>query len=200
MFLLLPSGVIAMILAVPIIRVVFERGQFDPYSTAITAGALGYSAIGLWAFGGMKITVSVFHALQDTRTPVKVAGFCLVLNLILNFILMYPLKVSGIALASSLSGIVSFCLLLFILHRKIGGLLGVMVDFFWRMTVPLLVLAVITLRTYNTIPIENAWVKLGVTILIGMVSFLGTAWIFRIEPAVVLWQWVDTKVLKGEEK
>jgi putative peptidoglycan lipid II flippase len=196
LFMLLPSSVLTLVLAVPIIRVVFERGKFDPYSTAITAGALACSAIGLWAFGGMKITVSAFHALQDTKTPVKIASLGLVMNLALNFALMYPLKVSGIALASSVSGIINFYLLLYLLHKKIGGLFGVMLDFFWRMAVPLMLMAVITLRTYNTVPIDNPWFKLGMTMSVGMLCFLGAAWIFKIEPAVVLFRWLGGKIMQ----
>jgi putative peptidoglycan lipid II flippase len=198
LFMLLPSSVLAMVLAAPIVRAVFERGQFDPYSTAITAQALGYYAVGLWAFGAMKITVSTFHALQDTRTPVKIAGVGLLLNLILNFALMYPLKVGGIALASSLSGIIGFLMLFYLLHKKIGGLAPEIIDFFWKMSVPLCVLAVVTLKAYNTAPIENLWVKLGVVMVVGILSFLGVAWIFKIESAVVMWRWAGERMGRKE--
>ena len=200
LFMLLPSSVFAMILAVPIVRVVFERGQFDPYSTAITATALEYYAIGLAAFGAMKVTVSAFHALQDTRTPVKTAGIGFLLNVILNFALMYPLKVGGIALASSISGIASFIILFYLLHKKIGGIAGEIMDFFWKMSVPLLVLAVVTLEVYNTVSIENAWVKLTMVMAVGVISFLGAAWIFKIEPAVAMWRWVGAQVLNMKDR
>ena len=194
LFMLLPSSVLAMVLAVPIVRVVFERGQFDPYSTAITAQALAYYAIGLWAFGAMKITVCTFHALQDTRTPVKIASVGLLLNLILNFALMYPLKVGGIALASSLSGIIGFLILLYLLNKKIGGLAPEIIDFFWRMSVPLLFLAVVTLKVYNTVPIENAWLKLSLVMVVGVLSFFGAAWIFKVEPAAVCVNWLMKEI------
>lgn len=196
LFMLLPCGVLSMILAVPITRAIFERGQFDPYSTMITAGALSYYSIGLWAFGGSKIVVSAFHALQDTRTPVKMAMLALVLNIVFNALLMYPLKVSGIALASSLSAIISFGMLVYLLHRKIGGIMDIMVDFLLKMTVPLAVLAVVTLRVYNAMALENIWFKLVSVMTLGMFSFLGIAWMFRIEPAVVLLRWVGNKITK----
>lgn len=196
LFVLLPCSVVLMILAVPIIRIIFERGEFDPYSTAITAGSLSYYAIGLWAYGGTKITVCAFHALQDTKTPVKIAGLGLGLNIILNGLLMFPLKVSGIALASSLSAILSFGAMFYLLHRKIGGLLDVVVDFLWRMAVPLLILAVVILRTNNIFLIDNLWFKLTVALLLGILSFLGISWMFRIEPAVILWRWVGMKIIR----
>jgi|CXWL01.1.fsa_nt_gi putative peptidoglycan lipid II flippase len=193
LFMLLPSSVLAMVLAVPIVRVVFERGQFGQHSTMITADALGYYAIGLWAFGAMKITVCTFHALQDTRTPVKTAGVGLLLNLILNFVLMYPLKVGGIALASSLSGIAGFLMLFYLLHKKIGGLASEIIDFFWKMSVPLLILAIMTLWVYNIVLIENLWIKLGVAMVAGILSFLGAAWIFKIEQAVACVNWLSKR-------
>lgn len=196
LFVLLPCSVVLMILAVPIIRVIFERGEFDPYSTAITSGALSFYAVGLWAYGGMKITVCAFHALQDTKTPVKIAALGLVLNIFLNALLMFPFKVNGIALASSLSAIVSFLSLLYLLHRKIGGLLDVIFDFLWRMAVPLLVLTVVVLRTNNIFIVDHVLFRLAVSLLLGMISFLGISWIFRIEPAVLLWRWLEIKVFQ----
>lgn len=196
LFLLLPSGVLAMILAVPIVRVVFERGQFDPYSTAITATALGYYAIGLWAFGGTKIIVSTFHALQDTRTPVKIAGIGLLLNVVLNFALMYPLKVGGIALASSLSGISSFLILFYLLNKKVGGLADEIGRFFIRMSVPLCAMAAATLVTYNEIRLENLWIKLGVVTVMGASAFLITSWAVKMEQAVTCVNWLIKEIKK----
>ncbi|MBI3314607.1 MAG: polysaccharide biosynthesis C-terminal domain-containing protein, partial [Candidatus Omnitrophica bacterium] len=90
-----------------IIRLAFQRGSFDAYSTQITSQALIFFALGLPFYGISRIFVSAFYALQDTKTPVKVAALCLVINVVLNFILMYPLKIGGIALASSISGLVN---------------------------------------------------------------------------------------------
>lgn len=195
LFLLLPSGVLAMVLAVPIVRVVFERGLFDPYSTAITADALKYYGIGLASFGAMKITVSAFHALQDTRTPVKIATVGLALNIVLNFLLIYPLKVGGIALASSLSGTASFLLLLYLLHKKVGGIAGDVFQFLWRMIVPLAILALTAQQGFNTINIENGWIKIVVVATVAAVGFFGAACVFRVTPAIAIAGWVKAKMI-----
>ena len=78
------------LLSNPIIRLLFERGEFNQYSTTITSSALLFYSIGLMSFGGIKILVTAFHAMQDTKTPVKVAAVCLAINAALNFILMAP--------------------------------------------------------------------------------------------------------------
>lgn len=121
-FILVPSTVGLAVLREPITRVLFQRGAFTAYSTAITADALFYYALGLLACGGIKILVSAFYAMRDTMTPLKTAGISLAVNIALNLILMYPLKVGGLALATSLSAFCNFFILYAMLERKVGGL------------------------------------------------------------------------------
>jgi putative peptidoglycan lipid II flippase len=120
-FIMFPTSIITMLLSVPLIRVLFQRGQFDEYSTAITAGALLFYCIGLFSFGAIKIMVTAFHAMQDTRTPVKVAAICLLINAALNFLLMWSMKVSGITLASSVAATVDFMILFSVMEKRLGG-------------------------------------------------------------------------------
>jgi putative peptidoglycan lipid II flippase len=151
-FIMLPMTVFLVVLAEPLVRVVFQRGAFDAYSTAVTASALVFFATGLMGYGGIKILVSAFHALQDTRTPVKIALVSLVVNALFNVALMFPLKVAGIALASALSSVVSVTLLLKFLSRRIGGFEGRFKGFFGR-----LALAGIA----ETVSVWGLWQALG---------------------------------------
>jgi putative peptidoglycan lipid II flippase len=66
--------------------------------------------------------VNSFYSLQDTLTPVKTAGASLVVNTILSVILMWPLKLGGLALATYIAGIFNFFLLFSILQKRIGGI------------------------------------------------------------------------------
>src|SRR5476651_1116808 len=111
MLVLIPTAAGMVIFSHWIVRIVFERGAFDAYSTEVTSQVMFYAALGLPFFGASKILVSAFYALQDTKTPVKAATACLVINAVLNAVLMFPLKIGGIALASSIAGAVN-CLLL----------------------------------------------------------------------------------------
>ena len=120
MLILIPSAVLMVIFSNFIIHIVFQRGAFDAYSTAVTSKVLLFSALGLPFFGATRILVSAFYALQDTKTPVKIATICLVVNAILNGILMFPLQVGGIALASSIAGAVNCFLLTKELDKKIN--------------------------------------------------------------------------------
>ncbi|MBF0504212.1 MAG: murein biosynthesis integral membrane protein MurJ [Candidatus Omnitrophica bacterium] len=119
MLILIPTALVMAIGSRWIIHIVFQRGAFDAYSTNITSQVMFYAALGLPFFGASRILVSAFYALQDTKTPVKTATACLVINAVLNAILMFPLKVGGIALASSIAGMVNCLLLWTALKKKI---------------------------------------------------------------------------------
>jgi len=121
-FIMFPSSILMIILSEPVVRVLFQRGQFDAYSTGITSFALVFYSLGLFSFGGSKILTTSFYALKDTSTPVKVAAGCLVLNAVLNFVLMGPLKIGGIALASSIASATGYFVLFYLIERKIGDL------------------------------------------------------------------------------
>jgi len=121
-FILLPSSAGLIALSVPITRTLLERGAFGAYSTAITASALFFYAFGLLAYGVIKILVGGFYSMQDTKTPVKIAAISLVINIILNAILMFPLKVGGLALATSISGIFHASMLFLILRHRVETL------------------------------------------------------------------------------
>ncbi len=117
---MLPATAGFLVLSSDIVRILFERGAFTEYSTTITAGALFYYSLGLFSYAGIKIMVSTYYSLGDTVTPVKTAGACLVLNLVLNLILMWPLKLGGLALATSLAATANFMTLYLIFCRRIG--------------------------------------------------------------------------------
>ncbi|OGX21773.1 MAG: murein biosynthesis integral membrane protein MurJ, partial [Omnitrophica WOR_2 bacterium RBG_13_44_8] len=119
---MLPASIGFMVLAQPIIRILFEHGKFDFYSTQMTSDALFFYSIGLFAYGSTKILQSCFFALKDTATPAKVSTLALIINIILNSILMFPMKLGGLALATSISGIITFLILFLLLKKKIKGL------------------------------------------------------------------------------
>lgn len=112
-------SLIFLVFAPWIIKVVFMRGAFGAYSAQITSEVLFYSAIGLPFYGMSRILASSFYALQDTKTPVKAAFICLGINVVLNFMLMFPLKIGGIALASSIASIANAWILWTQLNKKL---------------------------------------------------------------------------------
>ena len=116
---MMPASVIFMVLARPLITTLFGGGRFDAYSSEMTAQALFFYSIGLVAYAAVKIVQSCFFAMKDTVTPTKVSALALGLNILLCAVLIFPLKIAGLALATSLSGIISFFVLFFMLVKRV---------------------------------------------------------------------------------
>jgi putative peptidoglycan lipid II flippase len=123
-FITFPAMMGLILFRVPIVHLLFEHGEFGRVATLGTASAVLFYSIGLWAFAGIRIVVPVFYSLQDTKTPVNIGLIAMVANILLNLILMRPLQHGGLALATSLSAIINFSLLLYILRKRIGRVDG----------------------------------------------------------------------------
>jgi putative peptidoglycan lipid II flippase len=120
-FMIAPAMVGLILLCVPIVHLFFEHGRFTAADTQGTAAAVLAYAVGLWAFAGVRIVVSAFYSLQDTRTPVLVAAVALAANIALSLLLMGPLRHAGLALATALSAILNMGLLVVFLARRLGA-------------------------------------------------------------------------------
>lgn len=122
-FVTLPAAAGLIAVSVPVFSLFFQRGEFDYETTVNTALALQFYALGLWAIGGVKIIVPAFYAMQDMKTPVKAAFFAFIANIILSLVLMGPLKHGGLALATSLSSLLNFIVLLVIIRKRVGAII-----------------------------------------------------------------------------
>ncbi|MGL6107508.1 murein biosynthesis integral membrane protein MurJ [Romboutsia sp.] len=118
--LVLPIVVGCMILAVPIVRILFERGAFDAQSTMWTATSLKLFSLGLLASAVRDVLYRAFYSMSDTKTPMINGSIALTMNIVFNLILIKPLGYKGIALSTSLSSMLTVVLLLFSLKRKFG--------------------------------------------------------------------------------
>ncbi|MBW1956480.1 MAG: murein biosynthesis integral membrane protein MurJ [Deltaproteobacteria bacterium] len=121
-FITLPAMTGLIVLREPIIAALFERGAFGPESTRLTAVALLYYGMGLWAFSAVRVVVSAFYALQDTKTPVWTAVVSVLANMGFGILLMGPMGHGGLALATSLASMVNLGLLLRALRGRLGAL------------------------------------------------------------------------------
>jgi len=116
------AGLIA--LAVPIVELLFQRGQFLPADTAATAAAVVFYAPGLVGYSAVKIAAPSFYALRESRVPVMVSIATMLLNVVLNLALVRAIGFRGLALGTALASIVNAVLLLWLLRRRIGGIDG----------------------------------------------------------------------------
>ena len=121
LFITLPASVGLIILRRPIIEVLFQSGKFDAQSTALTAWALMFFAVGLSAFSMVKIVVQAFYVLHDTWTPVVIGVLSLLMNIACNFLFFNWLQNGGPALATSLAAFFDIFALLFIFRMRYGS-------------------------------------------------------------------------------
>lgn len=109
LFLTIPAMVAFLVIAEPVVQVLFERGEFTAQNTLATSYALMAYALGLPAFVMVKIFTPAFFAQGDTKTPVRIAIYALILNVILNVFFVFLFQNMGImphiglALATSIS-------------------------------------------------------------------------------------------------
>jgi putative peptidoglycan lipid II flippase len=120
-FLLIPASAISAVLAEPIVRLVYQRGEFEPDQTPVVAGALAAFSLGL-AFNGMMLLLNrAFFGLQSPRVPTLVAAGNLALNVVL-YVALYRVGVWGVPLAISIANIAGAAALLLLLRRRVGRL------------------------------------------------------------------------------
>jgi putative peptidoglycan lipid II flippase len=117
-----PVTVTFMMLKLPIIRLLFQRGEFNIVSTQATAVALFYYSIGIFALATNYVIIKAYYALQDTKTPVRIGIGAIILNILLNFILIRFLGHGGLALATSIAAILQMIILFVILTGMVKGL------------------------------------------------------------------------------
>jgi putative peptidoglycan lipid II flippase len=190
LFLLLPATVGLVVLSDPIVRVLFVRGAFDAGdSLRATSQVLALSALGLCAYGGVKVVVQVFYSLKDTATPVRVGVLSLLCNIVLNLLLMGPLGAGGLALATSLASAINVSVLLHLLRKRIGRVRGAqLLAAGLRMLVASLVMGAAcagvyaalgsTLSEERLVPLA---LRLSAAIGAGLVTYFGLAAILRME-------------------
>ena len=123
-FVTIPAAVGLLVLRVPLIQALFERGKFQDSSTEAVALALMFYAPGLVAHSAIEIVTRAFYALHDTRTPVYIGVVAMIANLLLSLSLIGPMQIAGLALANSIAAFVEMTLLLWFLRPRVGGLGG----------------------------------------------------------------------------
>jgi putative peptidoglycan lipid II flippase len=119
-----PATVGLVVLAEPIIGLLFEHGRFAASDTAATAQALVFYAPGLIGYSAVKIAAPTFYALHESRTPVIVSAATVGLNVALNLVLVRLMGYRGLAFGTAIAAIFNAGSLLLILRRRLGGIDG----------------------------------------------------------------------------
>ena len=118
LLLTLPACAALMVSATPIIRALLQHGAFTAEDTIGSARALAAFSLGLPAYVLIKVLTPGFYARSDTKTPVRIALVAMLVNLIGNLILIWPMAHIGLALSTAISAWVNAGLLYWVLHRR----------------------------------------------------------------------------------
>ncbi len=122
LFIAIPAAIGLLVLRVPLIQLLFQRGAFADTSTELVATALGFYALGLIGHSGIEILTRAFYGMHDTRTPVLLGVVSLMLNLILSLSLIGPLQIAGLALANTIAALTEMTLLSIVLRKRLNGI------------------------------------------------------------------------------
>jgi putative peptidoglycan lipid II flippase len=118
MLLCLPAALALSAAAYPLVLALFQGGNFTTEDAAISATVLSIIVLGLPAYVLVKVLTPGFYSRQDTATPVKTAVFVLVANIALNFLLIPPFGIAGLAAAMAIASWLNCVILYIILHRR----------------------------------------------------------------------------------
>lgn len=190
MLLTIPSAIGLVILAEPIIGLIYQHGRFTADATAHTAEALRFYAIGLVGYSAVKVLAPAFYALDKRNLPMLVSLGSIAVNFCLNWFFTFHLQLGhrGLALSTSLVAITNF-LLLYILMRRLSGRLetGLMIRTLAKLLIAGALLAAICLVAQHFIFFSNVDATslrkvfgLVGTIAVGGAAFFGAAYLLQV--------------------
>lgn len=174
----IPAGAALIILAMPLMLVIFQRGAFSVDTAYMASLSLMAYATGLFGFMLVKIFAPAFYSRQDTRTPVKYGIITMAANMVFNLILAIPFGYVGLAMATAISGIMNAVLL----YRRLAflGVYKIPKDTWWFLakiafSTSVMVIAVIA-YSHDLAWIDSSFSQrveyLCITIGIGLVAYM----------------------------
>lgn len=194
LFLVFPTSVLLLVLRIPVVRLAFGAKLFDWEATILTGKTLAAFAISIFAQSGVQILARAFYAMHDSKTPVIVGIFSVVLNIIFSVVFVYFLKfpIWSLGISTSIASIINVLVLLFSLDRKVKGfdrnlLFSSPIKIFFAsvitgacLYVPMKLLDQLVFDTTRTI---NLIILTGVVSIIGFSVYLLLAVILKITEA-----------------
>ena len=181
MILIIPATFGLMLYSYPITKLIYARGAFSTQALDMTSGALFYYSIGIFGYALRHVLFKVFYAMQDTKTPMINGSIAVSLNIVLNIILSRFMGVNGLALATSISALVSVFLLFISLRKKIGqlGLKNISYTFL-KIFLASAFMGIISRASYSLFGVESN-ISLVLAILVGVLSYLIIIYNMRIK-------------------
>jgi putative peptidoglycan lipid II flippase len=187
----IPSTLGLIVLAEPIISVLYQHGRFGAHETAQAAAALKFYAVGLVAYSAMKVLVPAFYAMDRRKTPMHVSFVAIGVNLVLNWLFTFQLGLGhrGLAFSTGCVALINFAILYWLMLRETKRLeTRALVSLLLKLTIPCALLVGICwagmhgpMAGWATQHVAPKAMWLGLTIGTAAAAFFGSAMLFRIE-------------------
>lgn len=186
----LPATAGLIILRVPLVELLYQRGEFTAYSTQLVAWALLWYALGLVVHSMVEILVRAFYAMHDTRTPVLIGVAAMSLNIIFSFLFVALFSQAGwmphggLALANSLATMLEMIALIYLMRGRLQSLQGLEVlDALGKAAIAVVVMAPVLWFWTNRAAGQPAWLVVLVGVALGAGVYGLMVLILRVDEA-----------------
>jgi len=202
LFLLIPMTVGLMLMATPLVQLLYQYQEFDVASTALTSSALAFISLGMVGYGIQNVLVRAFYAEKRGRVPLVAGVISIGVNAVLCWLLVGSMGVAGLALASAVSLLTSALILVPAAHRMFGGGLvtGRLILSLGKMAAAAFCMAVVVFVTRELLQgfmaegnVLMRIVLVGVPALIGAMVYFGLAHLFRLREVRSFLQTIKTR-------
>lgn len=187
----LPASAGLMLVAHPLATLFFQYGKFDAAAARLTGDMIVCYGAGVWAYCGLLILQRGFYALGDRMTPMSIGLAAMLLNVILNLTLIWPLGGRGLALSTALVAMLQCAATCMLLQRRVGLLQWKRIaSTAVRTLFAVAIMSVVCLSlTRSPVPgdgLKVRGIKLVVPLIAGTATFFGVAWLVGLrEPYMV---------------
>lgn len=172
-FFVIPASFGTMMISEQLVRLLYGRGAFDEQAIVMTSSALFFYSIGMIGFGLKDVLNRFFFAMQDARTPMINGVISTVLNIIMTITFSRFMGISGIALAMSVSTLISTGFLFYDLHKKIGSIdIREIIRSSYKIFVASGIMAIGVKLVVNASDDWPLFLSIGCAIVVGMLIYL----------------------------
>lgn len=201
----IPSSLGLIAIGEPLIRLLFQQGEFNSTNVTATYQFLVYYCIGLFAYSATQVINRSFYALKDTLTPVIVAVLTITFNICLSIKLITPMGPEGLALAYSLAGLLNLILLMVVLRVKVGKIGGsrIIGSFCIALGASLIMFFMVRFITEYLMDILSFVSKINLLITVsaglcsGVLVYGIIVYLFRLEESELILEMIKNKFAKN---
>lgn len=188
----LPAGVGLILIAHPLAEVLFQRGEFDADDTLQTARMIRAYGLGVWAFCSLLIVNRAYFAMKDYLTPLRIGLATVVVNLVLNFTLIWPLGGAGLAAATSIASMFQVLVSMMFMKRQLTELdWKTLLPALWKTILTTILMSLACWSVLQFLDWKPIW-KLPASLAAAFAVYLFTCYILKLDEPFELLQFRKT--------